>query len=933
MILDSDKAHIFKDFGNKFLKVSTYIMGNKTGLTIKNRFLILIGLLAVSGAIIMLIFYNSVREIQRNFSAKSSVDELIIEYQKLQQSEQDFLIFYKEDQVFFKSGNSRYIRNFDAARKKIDELLIQFENGGIVASLDIKDNMERLKEANQSYESVFKELSNQLYLKGSKNTGKTGEVLMNAENCLKLSPNQNFTGLITNLNKILSDYLLNKEPDYSEKFATIFNQMNFLLSGNVLQDQGGVVNDSSLISTGVSENKKFIEELNSYKTNFVELVRIDKKIGLNANEGLIKDLKNEAAKFTPELNSISGSVYLRNESFEKQKIWVYLFIIFCLILINLIYGYSFSGALGSSLDKLNKYLVPISKGILPDQLLRLDQKNELQSMAQSINELIEGLKKTTSFAEKIGRGTFTTEFEPLSNQDALGNSLLEMRKNLIKAQEEEKKRQHEDNLRKWANEGLAEFNEILRQSAGDIDALTSSIVRNITKFLKANQAGLFLINDTKKDDIHLELVATYAYDQERKKQKKIYLGEGLVGMCAVEKSTVYIEDIPQNYLSISSGLGGSSPKCLLIVPLKLENEIFGAIEIASFNKLKKHEIEFVERVTESISSTLSLAKINTRTSILLEKSQRQAEEMAAQEEEMRQNFEELQATQEESARREAEMSSILQAINNSSLVVEFDLNGYIIHANQAFLDLLKLEASDLIGKHQGDFEKMDESNIRTEEFWRRLRKGEIISETHRVIVENKTYFLHEVYTPIHDADGKPYKILNLATDITESKKLEQELLVKAEEMSIQEEELRKNLLELEQTQEAMNQKQKELSEANEKIKSNEKFLQESIDAAREHERRLKARNAELAEREVNFIKTVQELENTVKKLKIENEDYEKSQSKFDTNEKMLKKFLKEAKDQQKSLEEQMLIMQEKERELVSKLEEATNELKKLKGKK
>jgi PAS domain S-box-containing protein len=302
--------------------------------------------------------------------------------------------------------------------------------------------------------------------------------------------------------------------------------------------------------------------------------------------------------------------------------------------------------------------------------------------------------------------------------------------------------------------------------------------------------------------------------------------------------------------------------------------------------------------------------------------------MAAQEEEMRQNFEELQATQEESARREAEMSSILQAINNSSLVVEFDLNGYIINTNQAFLNLLKLEAADLIGKHQGDFEKMDEKNIRTEEFWDRLRQGEIISEVHRVVVDSMVYFLHEVYTPIMDADGKPYKILNLATDITESKKLEQELITKAEEMAIQEEELRKNLLELEQTQNGMTIKQKELSIANEKIKANEKFLQDSIDAAKEHERRLKARNAELAEREVTFLKNMKELENTVKKLKIENEDYERSQSKLDANEKMLKKFLKESKDQQKSLEEQILVMQEKERELLSKLDDMQSELNK-----
>jgi PAS domain S-box-containing protein len=264
--------------------------------------------------------------------------------------------------------------------------------------------------------------------------------------------------------------------------------------------------------------------------------------------------------------------------------------------------------------------------------------------------------------------------------------------------------------------------------------------------------------------------------------------------------------------------------------------------------------------------------------------------------------------------------------------VEFDLNGYIINANQAFLDLLGLEPKDLLGRHQGDFEKMDEANIRSEEFWERLRRGDIISEIHKINVNNKLHWLHEVYTPILNSEGEPYKILNLATDITESKKLEQELLSKAEEMALQEEELRKNLLELEVTQKEMHNKQEELRNANDKIKANELSLQESIEAAKEHERRLKARNAELAEREVNYIKSVSELENNAKKLKIENEDYERANSKMLANEKLLKKFLKESKDQQKKLEEQILLMQEKENNLVEEINNLNNELKKFKGK-
>ena len=145
-------------------------------------------------------------------------------------------------------------------------------------------------------------------------------------------------------------------------------------------------------------------------------------------------------------------------------------------------------------------------------------------------------------------------------------------------------------------------------------------------------------------------MAAFAFDREKFIKKHVELGEGLVGTCALEKQTIYLTEIPQNYVQITSGLGGANPNSLLLVPLQIENDVLGVIEMASFSKFEKYKIEFVEKVAESIATTLKSVRVNTQTSELLERSQQQAEEMAAQEEEMRQNMEELQATQEESTR-------------------------------------------------------------------------------------------------------------------------------------------------------------------------------------------------------------------------------------------------------------------------------------------
>jgi signal transduction protein with GAF and PtsI domain len=184
----------------------------------------------------------------------------------------------------------------------------------------------------------------------------------------------------------------------------------------------------------------------------------------------------------------------------------------------------------------------------------------------------------------------------------------------------------------------------------------------MVQYTNSNQGGIFIVNDNDKENIHLEMTACYAYDRQKYLTKKIEVGEGLVGRCYQEQEKIFLTDIPDNYIKISSGLGEDNPNCLLLVPLAYNDNIFGILEIASFNVYQEYEIEFMERIGESIAATISSVKANVQTQELLEQSQQQAEEMSAQEEEMRQNMEELRATQEQSARREQELIRELETL-------------------------------------------------------------------------------------------------------------------------------------------------------------------------------------------------------------------------------------------------------------------------------
>ena len=332
-----------------------------------------------------------------------------------------------------------------------------------------------------------------------------------------------------------------------------------------------------------------------------------------------------------------------------------------LVLGALIIGAFTIDSLARPINHTKSILLKMGKGILPKEKLT-EGPDEIGQMAKALNLVIQGLKDIFNFSLEIGKGNFDTEFKPLSDDDVLGLSLLEMRNELKNASKEEEKRKEEDEQRNWAAQGVAMFSDILRKSSDNLEELSYDIISNMVKYTNSNQGGMFIVNDNEKDNAFLEMAACYAYDRKKFLEKKIQVGEGLVGRCYQEQEKIFLTEIPEDYIKITSGLGDDNPKCLLLIPLVYNNVIYGIIEIASFNVYRPFEIEFIERISESIAATISSVKANIQTTSLLEQSQQQAEEMAAQEEEMRQNMEELRATQEQSARREEDLKKEVEEL-------------------------------------------------------------------------------------------------------------------------------------------------------------------------------------------------------------------------------------------------------------------------------
>ncbi|MCF8392203.1 MAG: GAF domain-containing protein, partial [Bacteroidales bacterium] len=309
-------------------------------------------------------------------------------------------------------------------------------------------------------------------------------------------------------------------------------------------------------------------------------------------------------------------------------------------------------------------------------------------------------EKAIGIAKELSEGKFKNLRIENPEQNELLYSLEQLKKRLIENNDIEAKRKNEDKQRNRISEGLAMFGDILREQSEDINNLAYELIRNLIRYLDANQGGFFITETNEEGKKYLNLLSSYAYDRKKFADKKISWGEGIIGTCAVEQKKVYMTDIPDSYLTITSGLGRSNPKNLLIVPLIHKNETKGIIELASFQEFKDFEIDFVEKVAESTAMTIENINNSIRTSKLLEETREQTKELSIHEEKMRQSLEELKATQEQAAQQAEKFISFTNSVNHTMIRADFDVNGILLYANTKFLRKLGYAGNkEVEGKH------------------------------------------------------------------------------------------------------------------------------------------------------------------------------------------------------------------------------------------
>lgn len=232
-----------------------------------------------------------------------------------------------------------------------------------------------------------------------------------------------------------------------------------------------------------------------------------------------------------------------------------------------------------------------------------------------------------------------------------------------------KKEQDQQN---WINEGLNEITVVMRKNKDNLAELADQLLSTLVKKTNATLGAMYLHTNINNEE-QLKMLAQYGL-KDKDQIEFIGIKEGLTGQCFSLGKEKYMDNLPEKYFDISSGLGSSAPRFLALLPLKIDEMVIGVIEIASFKGIDDTGKNYLRRAAENIAAQLNIVKMNEESQKYIEESKKMEKEALAKNKEMRETIEEMQAIQEEDIHKDEEIQTLLKEAQEREKQTEKLLN-------------------------------------------------------------------------------------------------------------------------------------------------------------------------------------------------------------------------------------------------------------------
>jgi len=397
------------------------------------------------------------------------------------------------------------------------------------------------------------------------------------------------------------------------------------------------------------------------------------------------------------------------------------------LIIAFIAGYLISKNISSSVNTLVKTAETVASGDL-EMVIDVSGKDEVGILAQAFKNMVDTFKGVVKQANAVAQGNYTVTVQPRSDKDELAIALSQMTCSL-------RETTLANARQNWLKTGQAQLNDNIRGDL-DLDAICRALLDFLAHYLDIKVGGLFILeNET------LKLQGSYGYQKRKNLSCEFKIGESLVGQAALEKKRILLTNVPADYVYISSGLGECVPKNIVDLPLVAGNQLVGVLEIATLKEIDNQTEEFLDMISESVAIAIASANARVKMRELLEQTQQQAEELQAQQEELKVANEELQAQQEELKVANEELEEQTKALKASEAQL------------QAQQEELRVTNEELEERTKALEEQRNSISKKNEELNRARLEIEKKAEDLELASKYKSEFLanmsHELRTPLN----------------------------------------------------------------------------------------------------------------------------------------------------------------------------------------
>jgi signal transduction histidine kinase/DNA-binding response OmpR family regulator/HAMP domain-containing protein len=327
---------------------------------------------------------------------------------------------------------------------------------------------------------------------------------------------------------------------------------------------------------------------------------------------------------------------------------------------------------------------------------------------------------------------------------------------------------------RWVKSNISLLTAVL-QGAATLGEFGERLVSTLVPMLGGGVAGFYVFDQGRG---HLHRIAGYGLPARATAADTFGVGEGLVGQCARERTTIMLANLPPDYLQVGSGLGTAAPVQTVALPLQSKQSLLGVLEVAGFRAFAGREHTLLEEVVPVIAMSLEVLQSNLATQQLLAQTQEQAHQLEQQKEELVAQQADL-AVAKEKAEEATQMKSMFLA--NMSHEIRTPMNAIIGLSYLALKTPLSARQRDYVSKvHNAgtsllaiindilDFSKIEAGrlDIETTDFQVDEVIGSVVTLTAQKAHDKGLEFLADVSPAIPEQlRGDPLRLAQVLTNL------------------------------------------------------------------------------------------------------------------------------------------------------------------------